>query len=284
MGTSRSGDEIPQANAGIRPAANTSAVSGAPDPNAVPAPEKMGDAALTRIYRVGAGDVLDIHLLNAATQGSTLFTVLPSGLLDYPLAGEPLSVAGLTTDDIKTRLAAKIKIYDRPLVDVGVREYASHTVIVNGLVGTPGAKVLRREAVPLYVIMAEAEPKPEAARIRVNRLTGESALVELDAADAMNTLVHPGDVVTVLARPSQFYYIGGEVKEPGEKSFRSGITLTQALLASGGLTRGAGTLIKVARQGADGRLVTNRYNVKEIYSGKILDPVIEAGDRIDVSH
>jgi len=37
---------------------------------------------LTEIYRVGIGDVLDIHLLNAANNRSTLFTVADSGVID----------------------------------------------------------------------------------------------------------------------------------------------------------------------------------------------------------
>jgi protein involved in polysaccharide export with SLBB domain len=37
---------------------------------------------LSEIYRVGVGDVLDIRLLNSASNKSTLFTVVESGVID----------------------------------------------------------------------------------------------------------------------------------------------------------------------------------------------------------
>ena len=49
-------------------------------------------AAATQVYRVGVRDVLDIHLVELANGNSTLFTVLPGGMLEYPLAG--MSVSG----------------------------------------------------------------------------------------------------------------------------------------------------------------------------------------------
>jgi polysaccharide export outer membrane protein len=240
---------------------------------------------LTNIYRVGAGDVLDIRLLNAATRESTLFTVMSDGLLEYPLAGDPLQVAGLTTDEIDALLTQKIKLYDNPQVTVGVREYASHRVIVNGLVNDPGTRVLRREAMPLYVVLAEAQLKPEAGQATIVRLDRQSLVVNLSDQKATTTFVLPGDVITVTAAPPpppQFFYIGGQISSPGQKAFHRGLTLSQAVLASGGTTRFAGNKIKVSRQGADGRLTTTEYNLKQIEQGKIPDPMLEAGDRIEV--
>jgi protein involved in polysaccharide export with SLBB domain len=237
------------------------------------------------VYRVGVGDVLDIRLLNAGGRESTLFMVMAGGLLEYPLAGEPIQVAGLTTDEIDRQLTAAVKVYENPELVVSVREYASHTVIVTGLVNDPGTKVLRREAVPLYVVLAEARPRPEAGRATIMRAGGQS--VELKLADArdMATLVMPNDVITLAAPPPvgpQFFYIGGAISSPGQKDFHQGLTLTQAVLASGGRTRFAGSKVKVSRQGADGRLVTTEYNLKQIEAGKIPDPVLEAGDRLEV--
>jgi protein involved in polysaccharide export with SLBB domain len=240
---------------------------------------------LTSIYRVGVGDVLDIRLLNASTRESTLFTVMAGGLLEYPLAGDPLQVAGLTTDEIDARLTSVIKLYENPQIVVSVREYASHTVIVTGLVNDPGTKVLRREAMPLYVVLAEAQLKPEAGRATIMRADGQSLDVVLTDPKATTAFVLPGDVITLTAlppTPPQFFYIGGQVGSPGQKDFHAGLTLTQAVLASGGATRFAGSKVKVSRQGADGRLATTEYNLKQIEAGKIPDPVLQPGDRLEV--
>jgi protein involved in polysaccharide export with SLBB domain len=240
---------------------------------------------LTNVYRVGPGDVLDIRLLNAATRESTLFTVMAGGLLEYPLAGEPIQAAGLTTDEIDEHLTSKIKLYDNPQIVVSVREYTSHSIIVSGMVNDPGTKVLRREAMPLYVVLAEAQLKPEAGRATIMRADGQSVTVNLSDQKAMTTLVLPGDVITLTAAPPappQFFYIGGQVNSPGQKDFHAGMTLTQAVLASGGTTRFAGGKVKVSRQGEDGRLATTEYSLKQIESGKIPDPVLQPGDRLDV--
>ena len=257
------------------------------DPKTTAAPPKSAPAPIdpSTIYRVGPGDVLDIRLLNASGRESTLFMVMAGGLLEYPLAGEPLQVAGLTTEEIDKQLTAAVKVYENPEIVVSVREYASHAVIVTGLVNDPGTKVLRREAVPLYVVLAEAQPRPEAGRATVMRPGGQSLEVKLADAKAMATLVTPGDVITLAAlppAPPQFFYVGGAVNSPGQKDFHQGMTLTKAVLASGGTTRFAGSKVKVARQGADGRLVTTEYNLKQIEAGKIPDPVLEAGDRLEV--
>lgn len=254
------------------------------NPNALPPPPAP---APTSIYKVGVGDVLDIRLLNTNQRESTLFTVMPGGLVDYPLAGDPFNVAGMTTDEISVRVAAELRrraVFDRPQVFVSVRDYASHTVLVSGLVGDPGVKILRREAIPLYVLVAEAQPKPEAGRaVIMSHATGQTRSVDLTDAQGMATLVYPSDVVNMIQRPQEFYYVGGEVGSPGQKDFHLGLTLTQALLASGGVTRAAGASVRVSRQGADGRLASTVYDLNLIRDGKVPDPVLQPGDRVEVA-
>jgi len=77
--------------------------------------------------------------------------------------------------------------------------------------------------------------------------------------------------------------IGGEMRSPGEKAFHPGITLTQAILIAGGLTRKSNE-IKLAREGANKLLELRRYKLNEINSGKLPDPLIQPGDRITVAH
>jgi protein involved in polysaccharide export with SLBB domain len=243
-------------------------------------------AALTSTYRVGVGDVLDIRLLNASRNESTLFTVMEGGLVEYPLAGDPVQVNGMTTEEIGASITSKVKIYDKPKVVVSVRQYASHGVIVTGLVNDPGTKSLRREAVPLYVLLAEAQPRHEAGQATIMRSGNQSITVDLTNSTATSTLVYPGDVITLSAAPPappQFFFIGGQINSPGQKNFHPGLTLTQAILASGGASRFAGSKVKVLRQGPDGRLVTTEYNLKQIENGKVPDPQLQPGDRVELA-
>lgn len=242
------------------------------------------DLALTKIYRVGPNDVLDIRINDNAAQ-STLFTITASGLLEHPMLAEPLLAGGLTTDEISSRLESELKrraLLENPKVSVGVRDYASHTILVSGLVKDSGTKILRREAIPLYVVVADAQPLPEAARVTVLRNESNQTFdVELAESSEMNLLVRAGDVITLHPNVTRFLYIGGEVKLPGEKIFRRGLTLTQAIIAAGGVTSKA----KEARLGRDdgkGFLVVTRFKLKDIESGKVQDPVVKPGDRITI--
>jgi len=54
------------------------------------------------------------------------------------------------------------------------------------------------------------------------------------------------------------------------------------VLASGGITRNTNGRVRVSRQGADGRLVPTEYNLKEIEAGRIPDPLLQSGDRIEL--
>ena len=284
----------PEPNKNAQPAPASPAAGGANPPPApaarpaAPSPAAAAAVSPADVYRIGIGDVLDIRLLNGRDpRQNTLYPVVAGGVLDYPLLRDPLTVAGMTTDELAAQLVAEFRhrgLYDRPQVRVSVREYASHAVLVSGLVNDPGTKILRREAIPLYVVIAEAQPKPEAGRaVIISHRTGKSVTVDLNDAAALNTLVQTGDVVTLTMRPPEFFYVGGEISSPGQKDYHGGITLTQALLASGGVTKTAGDRVRVSRQGPDGRLVAAEYSLREIEGGVTPDPALRPGDRIEVS-
>jgi protein involved in polysaccharide export with SLBB domain len=242
--TSKSDDstrvEQKQEPAGVRLAMSVMPTSMPVETKTVsPTPIKTSseEASLTRIYRVGPNDVLDVQTNDSQSPKSTLFTVTSAGLLEYPMLTEPLPVTGLTVEEIGAVIERDLKkraVTDDPKVVVGVRDYGSHSILVSGLVKDSGTKFLRREAIPLYVVVADAQPLPEAARVSLVR-NELNEMYEIDLAEAadMNLLVHPGDVITLHPNVTQFVYIGGEVKFPGEKTFRRGLTLTQAIITAG---------------------------------------------------
>ncbi len=263
-----------------------------PEPTTTTAPAAtakapvVADLPLTDIYRVGAGDVLDIRLLNSAANHSTLYSVIDGGLLDFPIAGAPIPVAGLTTQEIQARISGALKrlaVAEQTQVAVGVRQYGSHTVVVTGLVGSPGTKVLRREAVPLYVLLAEIQPRLDASRVTIMRAGAAPQTLDLNDAAALNFIVRPGDVINLTARQQDFYYIAGTtIGYPGQKAFQPGITLVQAILGAGGQAREGA--VELSREGVDGHLATMKLNLKEIKAGKIQDPKLQPGDRVEVLH
>lgn len=243
------------------------------------------ERALTEIYRVGVGDVLDIRLLNSVHNRSTLFTVVAGGVIDLPIAGGTISVAGLTPEEIQKVIAAELKrraVDEKAQVSVNVRQYLSHSVMVTGLVVHPGTRFLRREMVPLYVVLAESQLRNDGGRVVILRGGTPGQPHDLSDPATLNLTVQSGDVITVTSRPQEFYYIGGRVNYPGQKVFQPGITLLQALLAAGGSGKQENK-VEISREGAEGRLVTVRYTIKQIKSGAVQDPKLQPGDRIEVT-
>lgn len=244
----------------------------------------------TEIYKVGIGDVLFISIQNAPSSNSTYFTVLNDGTIDYALAGEMVSVAGLTTEEIEDVLRTKIKLYENPQIAVKVREYASHPITVLGLVEKAGEKFLQREAVPLFVVKAEAIVESKATQAIIRRANSEIETADLKDPKTDDILILPGDIIEFSAGADfrmnstqpQFYYIGGEVMKIGQKDFYPGITLTQAILASGGLRKSNARQIVIRRKSSEGLLVSNEFDLREIKNGKIPDPVLQAGDTIEI--
>ena len=246
----------------------------------------------TEIYKVGVGDVLFISLQSAPAKASTYFTVLNDGTIDYPLAGEMVAVSGLTTDEIEEVLQSKIKLYENPQVSVKVREYASHTITVLGLVEKAGEKFLQREAIPLFVVKAEAIVQPKAGQVTIRRANSQIETLDLKDPKSDEVLILPGDIVEfglseMAAKNSsepQFYYIGGDVFGVGQRNFHAGLTLTQAILASGGLKKSNVKRVVIRRKNAEGLLVPTEYNLKDIKDGKIPDPQLQAGDTVEVGN
>src|SRR5215212_2567770 len=97
---------------------------------------------------------------------------MPGGAIDLPVAGGAITVLGLTTQEIQSRIAKELKrraVEEHAQVSVGVRQYVSHSVMVTGLVFNPGPRFLRREAVPLYVVLAESQLRNDGGRVVILR-------------------------------------------------------------------------------------------------------------------
>ncbi len=248
--------------------------------------------AITETYKVGIKDTLDIRISNNGNKNSSLFTVLGDGTIDYPLAGElPIQVVGLTIDEITDLLKEKIKLYENPDVVVTVRDYVSHAVTVYGLVEKKGLISLEREAMPIYVILAKALPFSNANKISIVRALDKQAIT-LDLSDN-ETLVYPNDVIQVLYQQqtavtqttqAQFYFVAGNVVNAGQKDFHDGITLTQAIFAAGGLKKDKVKKVVIRRKNDQGMLIPTAFDLKAIKDGKVADPVLQAGDTVEVEN
>jgi protein involved in polysaccharide export with SLBB domain len=248
--------------------------------------------APTEIYKIGVGDILFISLQNAPAKDSTYFTVLNDGTIDYPLAGEMLSVNDLTAEEVEDLLKLKVKLYENPQISVKVREHASHRITVLGLVEKAGEKYLQREAMPLFIVRAEAIVQAKANLAVIKRADSKTETIDLKDSKSDEVLIFPGDIVEFKSDESfvddtsapRFYYIGGNIISAGQKDFHSGLTLTQAILASGGLKKQTVRKVIIRRKNQSGLLSPIEFDLNAIKAGKQPDPILRAGDTIEIAN
>lgn len=256
-----------------------------------PTPKRTDPATRqpSETYKVGVGDVLFVNLKNSPA-GSIYVTVRPNGTIDYPLAGETVRVADQTIDAIESMLAAGITLFPNAQVEVKVREYASHKVTVSGMVENAGEKSLQREAMPLFVIRAEAIVGARATKVLITRapqLKPES--YDLRDAKTDSVLVYPGNTIEFTSETGShnpnagFYFISGEIVSGGQKELTSGLTLYQAVIASGG-SKGDAKKAIIRRKNDKGVFSVIEQNLRSIRDGKLADPALSPGDVIEIKN
>jgi len=241
------------------------------------------------IYKVGVGDVIFVNLKNTVAAYG-YYTVRSDGTIDYPLAGKNVVVIGKTTAEIERFIASGVTLYTRPQFEVKVREFASHKINVSGMVERSGEKNLQREAIPMYVIRADALVDPKATKALIRRADMTKVeTYDLHDAKTDDVLIYPGNSVeftmegknSVLTTTGS-YYIAGEVKTSGQKDLVAGMTLSQAILAAN--SKGNPKKALVRRKGSDGTLNVAEHNLRAIKDGKAADPVLQPGDMIEIGN
>lgn len=238
----------------------------------------------TEFYKIGIGDVLYITVRNVQT-GSGYYTVRTDGTIDFPLAGANVVVADHTLESVEELIASGITIFKDATVEVKVRQYASHRITVSGLVENGGEKFLQREAMPLFAIKAEAGVSSRASKVSVVRGPGQKAEVhDLNEPRTDDILIFPGSAVEFLEGTSHatgVYFISGAVVAGGQKDLSNGLTLYQAVIVAGG-SKGDPKKATIRRKNEKGMFNNLEFNLRSIKEGKLMDPILAAGDIVEI--
>ncbi|HRI03152.1 MAG TPA: polysaccharide biosynthesis/export family protein [Pyrinomonadaceae bacterium] len=241
-------------------------------------------------YNVGIGDVLFVNLKNAPN-ASGYYTVRDDGTIDFPLAGDNVVVKGKTASEITTFIQSAVTLYSNPQVEVKVREFSSHKINVTGMAERKGERTIQREAVPLFVVIADVNVDPTATKvlIRRNQLSNVESY-NLSDAKTDNIIIYPGNSVEFAAdergkvlSTTGFYYIAGEINTAGQKEYATGMTLFQAITAAGG-AKGNPKKATIRRKIEKGSLNVVDYDLRAIKAGKATDPVLSPGDMIEIAN
>ena len=169
--------------------------------------EKGGTQPVAQEYRIGPGDVLSIEVWKDPAL-SRLVTVLPDGMISFPLIGE-LTAGDRTVAELKKEIESKISRYvpDSPLT-VEVRQVNSLHVYVLGRVNAPGRFILTSNVTVLQALAIAGGPNAFANRskIRIFREKGGKTTMsppfDYDEVTAgrnieTNVLLERGDVIHV---------------------------------------------------------------------------------------
>jgi polysaccharide export outer membrane protein len=246
-------------------------------------------------YQLGPGDVIDIAVYDEADL-TRLATIQHAGEISFPLIGE-VQLAGLTqkeAQELLERLLAEDFLVD-PQVTVRVKEYLSKWVTLVGEVARPDKYYLKGPTAILDLLTEAGGFTAQASgEVVISRMSGtfddgettrriwlsrEMSVLEQKAALAF-TLV-ASDLVTVSAQA--FFYISGEVKNPGSYPLTAGLTILNAVSLGGGLSKfGSTGKVVILRKNGSGKPERIKVNLKDIEQGKKPDIALVAGDIVKV--
>src|SRR5712692_5605611 len=211
-------------------------------------------------YRIGAGDVLEIRIINRPQLSRDAVRVEGSGMIRMPLIdGEIQAVCkteGDLAEDIKTRY---LKFYRNPQVFVFIKEYHAREVAVIGAINEQGRYQMQRRLRLLELLTYAKGPSDKAGQtiniVRAPRSglcenggnSGDEggSFISLRLNDTMrgeekaNPYVEPGDIVT-LPEADQVYVVGN-VYSPKTLPLKEPLSISRAVAMAGGPLRDSKT-------------------------------------------
>lgn len=248
-------------------------------------PEAGGKGA--KDYKVGGYDVLNITVYEEKDLSREAVRVSADGYLSFPLIGR-LMVDNLTTSEIEKLISLKLA-EGQYLLDahtsVMVTEYRSKRFLVLGAVKNPGSYPLQaRERVLDAISRAEGVSSDQAGKkgmiIRTedpNTTKEHKIVINLDLQGLLkgrdqvsNLFLRDKDVLFI--PKAEYFYIIGEVKEPGSYALTDReITLVEAISMAGGFT-------PIAARNRT-RIIRVEDGVEKIIEVKV-DAITDAGKKI----
>jgi polysaccharide biosynthesis/export protein len=237
-------------------------------------------------YRIGKQDVIRIDVTGEPELSQEL-TISEKGTISYALFGE-VAVERLTASELADKirnLLVERKILTQPNVSVSVKEYRSQAVTILGEVRTPGKFFLKGEEVLLDVIVQAGGLTPGAGEVVISQTVAERhQMITVNSADLMKdrTPVASGDVIFVRNKPVEQVFVSGDVVTGKSLAFTDGMTVSQAIIMAGGLTRfGSKSKISIRRT-EKGKDVMLKVNLSDIEKGKAKDVRLMPNDHVFV--
>jgi polysaccharide export outer membrane protein len=218
-------------------------------------------------YTIGAGDVLLINVWGHEDLSREV-VVSEKGTFSFPLI-EGVEAAGLTIKELEAKLVRLLSAgyLVNPYVTIRVKGYESKKVYVLGEVRSPGTYSLDKETSLIEIISRTGgvsdgagwiiEIVRPSGRLPGKPITPDEAnkedVIRVDVEGLLggrpedNIKIEGGD--TIFVPKAAYYFIFGEVKNPGSYKLRRATTVLKGVIMAGGFTdKASKRRIKIRRE------------------------------------
>jgi polysaccharide export outer membrane protein len=204
-------------------------------------------------YRIGIGDRIFISDWRNENLSANV-TVRPDGKISFFLVGDIMAM-GLTPIELKDILTAKLKQYVSDTdVTVIINSINSMDIYVLGAVQKPGMYNLNKRVSVLHLLslaggMDRTADIEEAFLLRDGKKINIDFHKLLEEGDlAQNMTVEPYDLLYFPDNSNRNITIYGEINRPGQIPYRTGLSIMDAIVLSGGMSKYANpSKIKIIR-------------------------------------
>jgi len=242
-------------------------------------------------YILGPGDLIEVSVIGVPEFAKSV-QVNQDGTVVLPYL-DPVRVEGLTTVELQNKLAAllEVNLLKNPQVSVSIKEHRSQPVHLLGEVNQPGTYQLTHFMRLVDVFSLAGGFKETAADTCViHRLDADgrnyrlevnlAKLLEEGEAD-QNIPLQAGDIIQVPKRVDRFYYVLGDVGQPGKYPFPEDreLLFSEAITNAGGFLKTAAlSQARMIRAQPDGTRQITRLNLDKILKGETRDPLVKEND------
>ncbi|MCS7301714.1 MAG: polysaccharide export protein [Fimbriimonadales bacterium] len=194
-------------------------------------------------YRLQPEDVIRIQIVGEPELSAPQVTVSRDGKISVPIIGE-VQAGGLTTTELERFIARRYREMDilrEPRVSVTIVQFSRPRVSVLGFVQRPGVYEFKDGDRVSEALSYAGNPIPERARLEeawMQRADGTRLNLNLyrllyEGDLSLNIPLRDGDTIYIPEETQNRYFVGGQVKRPGQYVWRPGLTVLDALSQAG---------------------------------------------------
>ncbi len=234
-------------------------------------------------YLLGPEDVVEITVWGHDDLKRTA-SVSIEGAISFPMLGE-IKAAGKSTQTLEKELAKRLGdgFIVNPQVTVAVKEFNSQKVFVMGEVNKAGLYPVTKENNLLYILSQAGGPTKDAGdevviiRPKNPRTAGISlkeaeqkneTIIRVNLKNTLagdsghNSIIKDGDSIVVPKMP--YFFVMGEVKNPGKYNLERGLTVLMGISLGGGLSnKAAPNRTRIVRE-AEGKKIEIKVTMETL--------------------